>query len=104
MSDDTQKDIVDVVKSSVDAAIETKADKAEVEAVKEALGKIEMPSVEGFVKEETVAELKAELEATKSAHEELKVSSNQLQQSTKESQKCQAISSGTAKASTPKLT
>ena len=37
MSDETQKDIVDVVKSSVDAAIELKADKAEVEAVKSAL-------------------------------------------------------------------
>ena len=72
MSDETQKDIVDVVKSSVDAAIELKADKAEVEAVKSALENLEMPSVEGFVKSEEVAEMKAELEATKSAHEELK--------------------------------
>ena len=71
MSDITNEDIVDVVKSSVTEVVAEKADKAEVEAVKAAVDAIEMPSVEGFVKEEEVAELKEELESAKAALEEL---------------------------------
>ena len=71
MSDITNEDIVDVVKSSVTEVVAEKADKAEVEAVKAAVDAIEMPSVEGFVKEDVVAELAEKLEAEKAAREEL---------------------------------
>ena len=71
MSEDMNQDIVDVVKSSVDGAIEAKADKAEVAELKSALEAIEVPSVEGFVKSEALEALEVKFAEEKSAREEL---------------------------------
>ena len=60
--------LAEVVKSEVAAVAETKADKADLEGFAKA---DEIPSVEGFVKEEAVAGLVSELAATKAALEEL---------------------------------
>lgn len=61
MSEEIQKSaeevLADVVKSEVTAVADTKADKADLEAVKTALDGIEVPSVEGFAKSEEVAEV-----------------------------------------------
>ena len=60
-------DIAEVVKSHV----EDKADKAEMEAIKSAVDAIEVPSVEGFAKEETVAETAEKVKSLEAALEEL---------------------------------
>jgi HK97 family phage major capsid protein len=64
------EDIVAVVKEAVNSVVEAKADKADLELV--AL-KSEIPSVEGFVKEEELVALKEEIAAEKSAREEMEV-------------------------------
>ena len=49
-------DIADVIKSTVTETVEEKADKAELAELKEAVEKMEIPSTEGFIKEEAVEE------------------------------------------------
>ena len=60
-------DIAEVVKSHV----EDKADKAEMEAIKTAVEAIEVPSVEGFVKEEALAESAEKIKSLEAAIDEL---------------------------------
>ena len=60
-------DIAEVVKSHV----EDKADKAEMEAIKTAVEAIEVPSVEGFAKEEALAESAEKIKSLEAAIEEL---------------------------------
>ena len=62
-------DIADVVKSHV----EEKADKSELDAVKEAVDGLEIPSVEGFAKSEDVSAANEAIEAIKGQLEELTV-------------------------------
>ena len=74
MSDNTQTEaqaIVEQVKTAVDERVATKAEAADLAAVKSAVEAIEVPSVEGFVKSEVVAELREALTAEKSAREAL---------------------------------
>ena len=61
-----EEQLADVVKSTVAEATEG------LEALKATVDAFEIPSVEGFVKEETVAELREELKAEREAREELK--------------------------------
>ena len=49
-----EEQLVDTIKSSVEEQVEGKADKAELEAVKEALEAMEIPSVEGFIDNEAM--------------------------------------------------
>ena len=72
MSDINNQDILDVVKSSITDTVATKAEKAEVEALKSQVEALEVPSIEGLVKSEEVSSISEELEATKGALEELK--------------------------------
>ena len=61
-----EEQLADVVKSTVAEAT------SDMEALKATVDALEIPSVEGFVKEETVAELREELKAERQAREELK--------------------------------